>query len=257
MALVVAAIAAEESWDELRDCQLISHAGNDADSFHVQHRDDHYIFRICFVDSPETSRAIPHRITEQALWWSVTEDDVLMHGKDATEFTQDFLKDGFTVQTQYKDARGQSAMKRNFAMIRVDGRYLSEALVENGWGRAYGYLPDLPDGSSRWTYREHLQALESRAKSDRKGVWSTSVLTATPNAMPGGEESEVPPGKTITLARPAALYSGGPSAHFLGTLKVGTDVLVLDQPPARMQRVRAPFHDRIVEGQCRVRDLGL
>ena len=257
MVLAAAVLAADEPWHELRDCELIPHTGNDGDSFHVKHGDDHFLFRICFADAPETSRSIPHRIKEQALWWSISEDDVLVYGEAAKTFSLAWLKNGFTVHTQYKDARGRSAMKRNFAMVAVDGEFLSQVLVSAGLARAYGYLPTLPDGTSRWTYRKKLQELERKAKGKRKGAWRTSELPSKPNAMPGEGAEDAPAGKKVVLTRSAALYAAGASAHFLGTLQKGTEVVVLDQPAGSMMNVSVVFHGQRVTGRCRSRDLGL
>jgi len=167
----VAMTPAEEAWQVLRDCRIIPNAANDGDSFHVSHGEDHFIFRLCFVDAPETSLAIRARVQEQAKWWNISEEDVLRYGAEASVLSMDFLKDGFTVFTQHKDARGRSALPRYFAMVQVDGKFLSAALAKAGLGRAYGYLPTLPDGTSRWAYRARIQALEAAAKAGRRGAW--------------------------------------------------------------------------------------
>ncbi len=238
-------------WHVLRNCQIIPNASNDGDSFHVRHGEDHIFFRICFVDAPETSRAFPHRNKEQALWWGISEDDVLRYGKAAKVFSMAALKDGFTIYTQYKDARGNSSMKRNFAMVEVKGEFLCEALVREGLGRAYGYLPDLPDGTSRWDYRKKLQKLEKKAKKGGKGSWAAE--TQHVEDVPVLAEKEE--GRAIKLTHPVAFYADNPSAHFLGTLKQGLTVLVLDPGDGEMVRVRAPFHGHAVVGQCRKRNL--
>ena len=94
------AFSAEKKWMKLRGCELIEHAANDGDSFHVSHEGDHYIFRLCFVDTPETSQAFPSRVKKQAKWWRVSKDDVIQGGEAATEFTKKFLAEPFTVFTQ-------------------------------------------------------------------------------------------------------------------------------------------------------------
>ena len=169
--------SAEKEWLKLRGCELIEHAANDGDSFHVSHDGDHYLFRLCFVDTPETSPSFPDRVKKQAKWWRVSTDDVIQGGEDAKAFTKKFLAEPFTVFTQLKDARGNSALPRHFAMVKnADGEYLSKMLAKRGLARAYGYLPDLPDGTSRWDYRKAIQKLEASAKSKKRGVWGLNVV---------------------------------------------------------------------------------
>jgi endonuclease YncB( thermonuclease family) len=242
----------QKKWRVLRDCKLIPNASNDGDSFHVRHKKKHYIFRLCFVDAPETSRSIPRRITEQALWWDIPEADVTRHGDAATAFTLDFLKDGFTVYTQYKDARGKSALKRNFAMIKVDGEFLSRVLARKGLARAYGYLADLPDGTSRWKYRKELQALEKKAKSSHRGTWGNKHPQAQVPRAPEIADEE---GTSVTLTRSVALYASGASTHFIGMLKSGDTVFVLDEAAGNMVKVRVTFRGKTIVGRCRKRDL--
>ena len=58
---------------------------------------DHRVFRLYFVDAPESDRSVPGRVAEQAEYWDVDEEDVLAYAARARAFTVRFLKDEFTV----------------------------------------------------------------------------------------------------------------------------------------------------------------
>ena len=153
------------------DCTLVRNAANDGDSFHVMCDGKERIFRLHFVDCPETSDFVPKRLREQAAYWKTSEENVTKAGSAARRYALRKLKEPFIVYTAWEDAKGQSRLPRYFAMIRVGDKFLSEWLVRNGHARVYGYPKDLPDGTSKWTHREKLQKLEKSAKHSGKGAW--------------------------------------------------------------------------------------
>ena len=53
-------------WLTLTNCRYLPNAANDGDSFHVRAEGREYIFRLYFVDTPETDDGIPERVKEQA-----------------------------------------------------------------------------------------------------------------------------------------------------------------------------------------------
>jgi len=122
-------------WHTFENCKLKENPYNDGDSFHVllpkgkDGKHDERIFRLCFVDTPEVDNTIPDRVQDQADYWGISTNRTIRLGEEAKQFTQDFLKDRFTVYTYFKDAKGRSRLPRYFAMIQVDGRWLSTALV--------------------------------------------------------------------------------------------------------------------------------
>lgn len=236
-------------WYELKGCRLLEHSGNDGDSFHVDHKGKEYIFRLCFVDCAETTDDYPDRVKDQAEWWGIKEDAVLRYGTKATAFTRDLLKNEFTVFTRYEDARGMSALKRNFGMIRVGDSYLCETLVSEGLARVYGYPVVPPSGGTAKAFRAHLDQLAKKAKAARKGAWAGS------EQEPSVDEVDQGPGKQYTLTRRVALYADTPSAHFVGNLPSGTLIFVPEQPAGPMVKVRSPMHGRVISAQCRRRDL--
>ena len=92
------------SWKTLHRCTLVEHPGNDGDSFHVRHQGKEYIFRLYYVDSPETSSMFPERIKDQAAYFGITPSRITSLGKEASDFSRAFLADTFTVRTMWKDA---------------------------------------------------------------------------------------------------------------------------------------------------------
>ena len=241
--------AEPKPWDELVGCRLLANPSNDGDSFHVEHKGKEYIFRLCFVDCAETSHDYKDRVEDQAEWWGIETEEVLRYGAEAAAFTREILKGKFTVFTRYEDARGQSALKRNFAMIKVGEKYLCEILVEAGLARTYGYPCVLPTGQSATSFRSHLDKLEKQAKRARKGAWATNNLKLA------DDMEKLGPGKQYTLTRQVAMYADTPAATFMGNPQPGTVIFVPEQTAGPMVKLRAPLHGRVVSAQCRRREL--
>jgi endonuclease YncB( thermonuclease family) len=128
LAVTLAALAAPHSalaqkrWREYTDCRQIPNPGNDADSFHVRAgniKNRTYLFRLYFVDAPESDTSLPERLQEQADYFGITDiANVVKAGKEATKFAENFLKNGFTVHSRLSDAMGRSAKDRDYAMVR-------------------------------------------------------------------------------------------------------------------------------------------
>ena len=71
----VAVARADEHWVTYKDCRYLPNVANDGDSFHVRAAGREYIFRLYFVDAPETDMRIPDRVAEQAKYFHVTIQD--------------------------------------------------------------------------------------------------------------------------------------------------------------------------------------
>ena len=251
--------APEKPWDKLENCKLVESYANDGDSFHVMHGDKEYVFRLCFVDCAETSMTYKDRVQDQADWWGISTKDAVRAGNDATKFTLKLLEKDFTVYTKYKDARGNSKLGRNFAMIKVGDDFLSELLVKNGLARVYGYPVKTPDGISAKSFRSQLDSIEKTAKRERKGAWNYADIDFFKRSreiksaqQPEGKNVD---GDALILTSPVALYSDNHSVSFRGTLKAGTEIYILDESDKQMIKVRAPFRGNMVTGQCRKTDL--
>lgn len=178
-ALPASALAANLRWRQFDNCTLIENEFNDGDSFHVRADNRHRIFRLYFVDSPETTdhnAAMKQRVREQAAVFRITPAQVIRAGKRAAEYTRSLLSRGtFTVYTTMQDAGGDSSRKRYFAYVVVNGKGLDELLVSNGWARVYGRPINLPDGTDGFKHRDKLQKLEAVARRNRVGAWNSSL----------------------------------------------------------------------------------
>ena len=183
-----AAAAAESPWTTLGGCSLEAWEGNDGDSFLVKcpgakpGRDVLKVFRLYYVDTPESEDSLPERLEEQRAYWDLPDiRTVVKLGEEAKRFSRQFLSGGFRVHTLWEDAMGRTAMGRQFAMLSVDGKDLGLALVRNGLARVYGKTPEAEvldgaggyrSGAGEWWGR--LRQAEALAKHEKKGCWAYS-----------------------------------------------------------------------------------
>ncbi len=166
-----AAAPASSAWRTLRNARLNEEAFYDGDSFELVAGRHRRVYRLYFVDAPETDDTFPDRVKEQAKYFRVTPDRVRELGGEARKFAREFLKDGATVYHLGEDAGGRA--QRYFAMVQSsDGRFLCEALVAAGLARVYGAGTDLPDGTPEARHWVRLRAAERRAKEAGTGGWS-------------------------------------------------------------------------------------
>lgn len=163
-------------WVTLTGCRYMSAEASDGDSFHVKYGQREFIFRLYFVDAPETDASLKDRIREQCEYFGVTPEEILKAGEAAKKFTSEWLKQPFTVTTRWQNAMGRSRLPRYYAQIEIAKQDLAEMLVSRGWARAKGTLAILPDGTKAKDHMEKLQKLESEAKAKRLGIWATSKL---------------------------------------------------------------------------------
>jgi hypothetical protein len=70
--LAIAATGASGDWVTLENCRLVPNPANDGDSFHVSADAKEYLFRLYFVDAPETDAANPARLIEQAKHFGIS-----------------------------------------------------------------------------------------------------------------------------------------------------------------------------------------
>src|SRR6478609_5888016 len=73
-------------WVTLTDCHYLPNPANDGDSFHVKAGKGEYIFRLYFVDSPETDNSLPDRLAEQSQYFGATTPQTLQIGLEAEKF---------------------------------------------------------------------------------------------------------------------------------------------------------------------------
>ena len=167
-----AAIArADEQWITYKDCHYLPNLANDGDSFHIRAGGREYIFRLYYVDAPETDMSVPDRVAEQAKYFHVTIQDALLIGLEAERFTRKKLSRPFTIRTRKQDARGRSRRPRYFAFVQTDTGDLGEQLIANGLARAYGAASSLPGMSTPESEWRKLKQLEHKAKKQKIGGW--------------------------------------------------------------------------------------
>jgi competence ComEA-like helix-hairpin-helix protein len=144
---------------------------NDGDSFHVSVAGHEYIFRLYFIDAPETTAEFRDRVEEQAIYFGVTVDQVLQVGDLAKHFVREKLSEPFLVRTCWEDAGGRSRLQRFYAFVQTRNGDLGEQLVENGLARIHAGTarPEgLHSAGAEW---QTLVSLERRAKKEKVGGW--------------------------------------------------------------------------------------
>ena len=177
-----------KEWIVLEDCRLIPNPANDGDSFHVSAGAKEYLFRLYFVDAPETDEMIPRRLVEQAKYFAITVPQAIEIGRAAKEFTRQKLSDPFTVFTHMSDAMGQSRLERFYAFVQTKDGDLGEQLVRNGLARVYGFKTTPPGLKSLRIELNKLEQYENEARQGRVGAWGISAgrlnaLPQTPSAF--------------------------------------------------------------------------
>ncbi len=192
LVLALAPLARAAEWKTFEDCRYLPNAANDGDSFHVRANGKEYIFRLYFVDAPETDSMIPERLAEQAKYFRVGVPETLQIGREAERFTRQKLVRPFTVRTCLQDARGRSRMPRYFAFVEVDKADLSESLVANGLARVYGAASDAPGMDKARVKWSKLQEFERKAKQQSVGGWGVGSgrLNIRAREQPGASSDD-------------------------------------------------------------------
>lgn len=175
--LLVSVVSAEARgpWIELKNCRLSANEANDADSIHVKAGAKEYIFRLYFVDAPETDAGFPERVAEQGKYFGIRPDQAIQLGNYAKNFTKQKLAAPFTVRTTMQDALGRSKKQRFYAFIQTSEGDLGELLVANGMARVHGTSAAPTGFSSAERQRRKLQRLEREAKQQKVGGWGASA----------------------------------------------------------------------------------
>ena len=184
---LIAVARGNDRWVTLKDCRYLPNPANDGDSFHVQADGKEYIFRLYFVDSPETDARLPGRVAVQAKYFAASAPQTLQIGLEAERFTRQQLARPFTVRTCKQDARGRSRLKRYFAFVQIANADLGELLVANGLARVFGAASDPPEMSTPEVEWRKLEQLERRAKEQKIGAWGidSGRLKTRAAAQPG------------------------------------------------------------------------
>jgi endonuclease YncB( thermonuclease family) len=246
-----------KQWRTYEDCKLIPNDANDGDSFHVRYKDREYLFRLYFVDCPESDNSLPERVTEQAAYFGIDEKAAVQIGKQAKKFTEKFLADGFTVYSQLVDARGRSEMDRDYAVVNVGDNDLAVELVRNGLARIYGMGVDQEDGTSEKNVWWRLKSAEREAKKAKAGAWGIApASTSQPEAqMP--EQPRLVEHDFVT-SRVVPVFSLQDTNRLVGHLQSGARIRILKEEPMNMVRIQfSAGSNKVYEAQCRRTDLGI
>jgi len=156
-------------WTKLEGCRLLKNSSNDGDSFHVKHEGKEYIFRLYYVDAAETDNGFPDRVNDQAKYFKLSTDATMKLGREASKFTTSLLASSpFTVYTRWVDARGNSQLKRHFALIETPLGDLDELLTREGLVRQYGLTISGGLGQKKGKL---LSKIEKEARRDNDGGW--------------------------------------------------------------------------------------
>lgn len=178
-----------DTWETISNCRLIPSDYNDGDSFHIRAAGKERIFRLYFVDTPETSDDYRARTKSQAKDLGLTKKRLFELAREATTFSEAKLQGNFTVRTRWEDAKGASQLPRYYAVIETPEGDLAELLVAAGLVRIRGHFIDHPRGIPAARYRDLLERLESSAKTKQLGAW--------------GDSTHPIEGPTATRSRPA------------------------------------------------------
>lgn len=217
---------ASGEWEELQGCRLIENKANDGDSFHVNVSGEERIFRLYFVDAPESEDGgrVASRISEQAETFGITEQESTEIGKKAAAFTRSLLSRPFTVLTRGQNAMGASQLKREYAFVTTaDGEDLGEMLVSRGLARSYGEDAATPD-SKAGDLRDRYDALEAQARREKVGAWGDGASVPTMALPESSKPSEeiVSPNASISVALSAPIIPGARPLVWFGEITIGT-----------------------------------
>jgi endonuclease YncB( thermonuclease family) len=249
---------ASGEWEELQGCRLIEHEASDGDSFHVDVDGEERIFRLYFVDSPESEAGgrVASRISDQAETFGITKEESIEIGKKAAAFTSAVLSRPFTVLTRGQNATGASKLKREYAFVKTaDGEDLGEMLVSRGLARSHGEDAATPD-SKAGDLRDRYDALEAKARSEKVGAWGNGASVPTmalPESKDGGDvevRSLVGIGAILGsgdgYAKVEELIPGGP-ADLAGELKTNDRIVGVAQGDGAFEDTFEMSLDQIVE----------
>ena len=166
-------------WEHLENCELVPSFLNDGDSFLIRHGDKESVFRLYFVDSPETSEFFGERVAEQAAYYGITKKRTIAVGNYATKFSAHFMEGSFSVYTKWEDAWGQ--VKRYAAIIAKEDKSLAMELAENGLVRRKGFQPEGEwKGQSAKAIEAKLRNAENRAREKKLGGWAPAGQSFPP-----------------------------------------------------------------------------
>lgn len=245
-------VHASNVWTRLEGCVLVQSPYNDADSFRVRHDGKEYLFRLYFVDAPESDMEFPQRVREQAEYFGITAPEVIESGKEASSFVKSVLSPPFTVITRWQGAQGRSVIPRFYAFVETRDGDLAELLVRNGFARVYGVRVTRPDGRRATDYRATLLQMEDQARRQKLGAWARSRPLSEQFSRAAWTDLPV-----IAAPRPVSIYTKELPRRRLVELKRDSAIRLVEEFADGWVHVIAENHGVEVEGVCLRWDLSL
>jgi len=194
--LLSLALLPAADWETLPGCKFIANEFNDGDSFHVAHGVKEFIFRLYFVDAPETDNSFPQRVAEQAAHFSTSPERAIEIGRYAKQATAQLLSRPFSVITKFQDARGRSKLPRYYAFVVTSAKTdLGEELVSSGLARAFG-VAGAPPTATIADLRNRYDSLQTAAKRKELGAWGTGPAIRRDEAVEKAPQTRIQPGKS-------------------------------------------------------------
>jgi hypothetical protein len=157
--------------------QLVESKNNEADTLRIKPSPtaEEAVFRLYFVDAPETTLSSPQTVQEQARYFDASQENVLKVGVEAAAYVTELLKTRpFMLYTRWEPVPDRT---RYYGMIKVSlkpGEYthLADILMKRGYGRLHGLTCELPDGVQGINdYGRYLLDLGKKAREDKIGIW--------------------------------------------------------------------------------------
>jgi DNA uptake protein ComE-like DNA-binding protein len=208
LTLAVSDLVARGKWVTLENCTLIPNPSNDGDSFHVRVKRREYIFRLYFVDAPETDPSLADRLDEQAKYFGITVAQALQVGEIAKNFTAEKLLPPFAVRTCREDALGRSRLERFYAFVQTGNEDLAEELIRNGLARVHGTSGKpvgLLTADGEWA---KLQQLQADARAEKVGGWGVNFGRTSVRSQKEGGKPYDPFDSFFHAATPRPAVSG-------------------------------------------------
>lgn len=259
------------AWKVLEGCSYVpNELANDGDSFWIQYKSKKMKFRLYFVDTPETSDEeewAKARLQEQAEYFKSDVNTTLHIGLQAKKFTQKLLSksDGFTVYTKMEEAMGRGK-QRYYAMVEVNGRFLSEQLVENGFVRINKKTMvdgPLPNRMSVDKYEQQLRHLEQQARREGVGGWASkanqgrNTVAKILDRREGQEAAPAVQPEIVSLKRSLPVYSLLVPGKLVRLLRPETKIKIMGPgEEGGMVVIRFNIVEGLIhEAQCQMKDL--
>jgi DNA uptake protein ComE-like DNA-binding protein len=194
--LSAAVCVSQDLWVTLEPGRYLIKRANDGDSFHISVSGKEYIFRLYFVDAPETTSEFRDRVEEQASYFGITVEETLRLGDLAKAFTREKLSRPCKVRTCWENAPGRSRMQRFYAFVQISDGDLGEQLIENGLARVHGASTKSVGIASASPELQKLTRLEQKAKQEKVGGWGANEDRMTARAEEPESAKGVDPFKT-------------------------------------------------------------